>query len=196
MSPASAGFFYALMIKTFFAYKDTMTARYNAQGKLMAATWLIVPNTTVVRPIGTSKTLLNLQKTSKIKKLKEIKTDTILEPNSTIKLDEVIKVGDMVSISNLTIGRGFAGGVKRWGFAGGPRTHGQSDRERSPGSSGGGTRMGRLYKGRHAPGKMGNQNVQVRNLLVLEVDVEKNKLLVKGLVPGSARTLAKLEVVK
>lgn len=184
------------MISTFFAYKDTMTARYNADGKRMAATWLIVPNTSVIRPIGTSKTLLNLQKTSKIKKLKEIKTDQIIEPNTLIKLDEMVKVGDVVSVTNMTKGRGFAGGVKRWGFAGGPRTHGQSDRERSPGSSGGGTRMGRLYKGRHAPGKMGNKNVQMRNLLVLEVDSDNHKMLVKGLIPGSGNTLARLEVVK
>jgi large subunit ribosomal protein L3 len=56
--------------------------------------------------------------------------------------------------------------------------------------------MGRLYKGRHAPGKMGNHNVQVRNLTVLEVDMEKNKMLISGMIPGSSLTLSRIEIVK
>ena len=118
-----------------------------------------------------------------------------MEPNLEIKLDEIIKVGDMVNVTNATRGRGFSGGVKRWGFAGGPRTHGQSDRERSPGSSGAGTGLGRLYIGHRGPGKMGNKNVQIRNLKVLEVDLSANKVLVSGLIPGSALTLSKIEKV-
>ncbi len=172
-----------------------MTARYLADGKRVPGTWLIFPNTTVIGPKGSSKTLLKLQKTSKIKHLKEIKTAEILEPNLEIKLDEIIKVGDMVNVTNATRGRGFSGGVKRWGFAGGPRTHGQSDRERSPGSSGAGTGLGRLYIGHRGPGKMGNKNVQIRNLKVLEVDLSANKVLVSGLIPGSALTLSKIEKV-
>ena len=81
----------------------------------------------------------------------------------------------------MTKGRGFAGGVKRWGFAEDQELMVNQTAKDHP-SSGGGTRMGRLYKGRHAPGKMGNRMFK-RNLLVLEVDAEKNKLLVKGLVP-------------
>lgn len=184
------------MINTFFAYKDIMTARYNANGRRVPATWLIVPNTSVHRSIGASKILLNLQKNSKIKKLKEIKIDKTMENNTLIKLDEIVKVGDVVHVTNVTLGRGFTGVVKGCGFAGGPRTHGQSDRERSPGSSAGGTRMGKLYKGKKAPGKMGNRHVQIKNLSVLDLDIQSNKLLVKGLIPGSANTLAKLEVIR
>lgn len=183
------------MIKTFFAYKDKMTARYDESGKRVAATWFHVPTMSVVGPRNTS-TLFKLQVSPRINKLKEIKTETTIESNTPIKLEEVVKVGSVVNVTNPTLGRGFAGGVKRWGFAGGPRTHGQSDREKAPGSSGGGTRMGRLYKGRHAPGKMGNRNVQVRNLTVLEVDLEKNKMLISGMVPGSSLTLSRIEVVK
>lgn len=175
------------MIKTFFAYKDKMTARYDESGKRVAATWFHVPTMSVVGPRNTS-TLFKLQVSPRISKYKEIK--------NPVNLSEDVKVGSLVNVTNPTKGRGFAGGVKRWGFAGGPRTHGQSDREKAPGSSGGGTRMGRLYKGRHAPGKMGNRNVQVRNLTVLEVDLEKNKMLISGMVPGSAQTLSRIEVVK
>jgi len=172
-----------------------MTARYTEAGKRVCGTWLIFPNTTVIGPKGSSKTLLKLQKTSKIKHLKEIKTSEILDPNTEIKLAEIIKVGDMVNVTNATRGRGFSGAVKRWGFAGGPRTHGQSDRERAPGSSGTGTGLGRLYRGHKGPGKMGNKNVQIRNLKVLEVDLSANRLLVSGLLPGSALTLSRVEVI-
>lgn len=183
------------MIKTFFAYKDKMTARYTQDGKRVAATWFSVPTMSVIGPRNTS-TLFKLQVSPRISKLKEIKTDDTPEVNTPVLFSDVVKVGNIVNVTNPTKGRGFTGGVKRWGFAGGPRTHGQSDREKAPGSSGGGTRMGRLYKGRHAPGKMGNRNVQVRNLTVLEVDLEKNKMLISGMVPGSALTLSRIEIVK
>ena len=183
------------MIKTFFAYKDKMTARYTQDGKRVAGTWFRIPTMSVVGPRNTS-TLFKLQVTPRISKLKEIKTEITPEANTPVNLAEIVKVGSIVNVTNPTKGRGFTGGVKRWGFAGGPRTHGQSDREKAPGSSGGGTRMGRLYKGRHAPGKMGNRNVQVRNLTVLEVDSEKNKMLISGMVSGSALTLSRIEIVK
>lgn len=174
-----------------------MTARYSQDGKRVCGTWLIVPKMSVVGPrLANSKTLLKLQKTPRISKLKEIPATEQLEPNSEIKIEDIIKVGDWVNVTNTTKGRGFAGGVRRWGFAGGPRTHGQSDRERAPGSSGGGTRMGKLYKGRHAPGKMGNQNVMIRNLQVLEIDLAKSKVLVSGLIPGSGLTLSQIQVIR
>lgn len=182
------------MVKTFFAYKDKMTARYTESGKRVSGTWLIVPNMSIVGPRNTS-TLFKLQKSPKITKFKEIKTDSVIDPNTIIKLDQIIKIGDMVNVTNTTLGRGFSGGVKRWGFAGGPRTHGQSDRERAPGSSGAGTGLGRLYRGHKGPGKMGNRNVQIRNLKVLEVDLNANKLLVSGLIPGSALTLSRIEII-
>jgi len=171
-----------------------MTARYTEAGKRVSGTWLIIPQMSVIGPQNSS-TLFKLQKSSKITKFKEIKTDSIINPNTAIKLDEIIKVGDMVNVTNATKGRGFSGGVKRWGFAGGSRTHGQSDRERSPGSSGAGTGLGRLYRGHKGPGKMGNKNVQIRNLKVLEVDLSANKVLVSGLIPGSALTLSRVEIV-
>lgn len=101
-----------------------------------------------------------------------------------IKIGEVVEDGDIVSVTGISKGKGFSGVVKRWHFRGGPRTHGQSDRERAPGSIGSTTTPGRVYKGKRMAGKMGQQKTTVRNLKVLKVDSEKNEIYVKGAVPG------------
>ena len=92
--------------------------------------------------------------------------------------------GDLVDITGVSKGKGFAGVVKRYHFAGGPKTHGQSDRHRAPGSIGSGTSPGRVYKGLRMAGHMGNRRVTVRNLEVFEADPNRNLLLIKGAVPG------------
>ncbi len=102
---------------------------------------------------------------------------------------DIFKAGDIVKISGISKGKGFAGGVKRYHFAGGPKTHGQSDRHRAPGSAGGTTFPGRVLKGRRMPGHMGNRKVTVGNLEVIKVDADRNLLLVKGAVPGAKRGL-------
>ncbi len=93
--------------------------------------------------------------------------------------------GDMVDITGISKGRGFAGVVKRYNFAGGPKTHGQSDRHRAVGSIGASTSPGRVLKGTKMPGHMGNVQVTARKLEVIQVDSEKNIILVKGSVPGA-----------
>ncbi len=95
---------------------------------------------------------------------------------------EVLKPGDVVNVTGVSKGKGFAGGVKRHGFHGGPKTHGQSDRHRAPGAIGQGTTPGRVYKGKRMAGRMGQDNVTVRNLKI--VDVDNDQVLIKGLVPG------------
>jgi len=95
--------------------------------------------------------------------------------------------GDMVTVTGKSKGKGFQGVVKRHKFAGGPRTHGQSDRERSPGSIGQGTTPGRVYKGKRMAGRMGYETVTVKNLLV--VDSLEDGILIKGLVPGPSEGL-------
>lgn len=97
---------------------------------------------------------------------------------------EDFKQGDLVSITGVSKGKGFAGVVKRWHFKGGPRTHGQSDRERAPGSSGSTTTPGRVHKGKRGPGRMGSEKITVKNLEILRIDPENNFLWVKGAVPG------------
>ncbi len=97
--------------------------------------------------------------------------------------------GDLVNVIGTTKGRGFQGVVKRHGFAGGPRTHGQSDRLRAPGAIGAGTFPGRVVKGKRMPGHMGNVRVTVKNLEVVQVDQERNLLMLKGGVPGAPNGL-------
>lgn len=97
----------------------------------------------------------------------------------------LFKAGDLVDITGVSKGRGFAGVVKRYGFAGGPKTHGQSDRHRAPGSIGAGTSPGRVLKGKHMPGHMGSSRVTVRRLEVLTADPSRNLLVVRGAVPGA-----------
>jgi len=95
--------------------------------------------------------------------------------------------GDLVKVTGKSKGKGFQGVVKRHKFAGGPRTHGQSDRERAPGSIGQGTTPGRVYKGKRMAGRMGYDTVTIKNLLV--VDVLEDGLLLKGLIPGVKNSL-------
>ena len=97
--------------------------------------------------------------------------------------------GEIVSVTGLSKGRGFAGGVKRYGFRGGPKTHGQSDRHRAPGSIGAGSTPGRVIKGLRMAGHMGNAQVTVRNLEVMSTDPGRNLVLVKGAVPGARNSL-------
>lgn len=117
--------------------------------------------------------------------LKEIRVDDVtgLELGAKIDTNEVFKPGDIVDVSGVSKGKGFAGGVKRWGFHGGPRTHGQSDRERAPGSIGQTTTPGRVYKGKKMAGKMGDTTATVRNLEVIEITAD-GVILIKGLIPG------------
>jgi len=94
------------------------------------------------------------------------------------------KSGMYVDVTARTKGRGFQGVVKRWNFAGGPKTHGQSDRWRAPGSIGAGTSPGRVFKGKKMPGHMGNRSKTVLNQLVVEVDIARGLIFVSGNVPG------------
>lgn len=97
----------------------------------------------------------------------------------------MFKAGDLVQVEGISKGKGFAGGVKRYHFKGGPKTHGQSDRHRAPGSVGSTTTPGRVLKGLRMAGHMGARKVTARNLVVVEVDIAKNVLLLKGAVPGA-----------
>lgn len=94
----------------------------------------------------------------------------------------VLEAGDIVDVTGTSKGKGFAGVVKRHNFKGGPRTHGQSDRERAPGSIGQTTTPGRVYRGKRMAGKMGNDTVTIKNLTV--VDVAPDQIMVAGLIPG------------
>jgi large subunit ribosomal protein L3 len=95
--------------------------------------------------------------------------------------------GQFVNVTATSKGKGFAGGVKRWNFRGGPKTHGQSDRHRAPGSVGAGTTPGRTWRGQKMAGHMGAEQKTVLNLLVVLADLERGLLFVEGSVPGPRR---------
>ena len=101
-----------------------------------------------------------------------------------IKVDAIFVKGDMVSVAGTSKGRGFQGVVKRHHFGGGFRTHGQSDRERAPGSIGSSSYPSRVFKGMRMAGRMGGELVTVKHLRVVQVIPESNLLLIRGSVPG------------
>ena len=98
---------------------------------------------------------------------------------------DVFSVGEFVDIVGTSKGKGFAGVVKRYGFGGGPKTHGQSDRQRAPGSIGATSGTARVFPGKRMPGHMGNKRVTAPNLKVMLIDTERNLIGVRGSVPGS-----------
>lgn len=97
---------------------------------------------------------------------------------------EVFAKGEHVDIVSTSKGKGFAGGVKRYHFRGGPKTHGQSDRHRAPGSRSSTSTPGRVYRGSRGPGHMGSVRVTSQNLRIELVDPQRNILGVFGSVPG------------
>lgn len=107
-----------------------------------------------------------------------------LQPGQEIRVDKVFTKGDTVVVVGTSKGHGFQGVVKRHHFGGGFRTHGQSDRERAPGSIGSSSYPSRVFKGQRMAGRMGGDRVTVRNLKVVGIIPDSNLLLVKGSVPG------------
>jgi large subunit ribosomal protein L3 len=121
---------------------------------------------------------------SPLRFLKEFRTNDVDKYRVGDKIDlSILQEGDLVSITGWTKGRGFAGGVKRWGWRGGPQSHGSMSHRRI-GSLGSGTFPGHPWKGRTLPGHYGTERVTVKNLLVVKVDKEANLLYVKGATPG------------
>ena len=104
----------------------------------------------------------------------------------------IFEVGDVVKITGKTKGRGFAGVVKRWNFGGGPKTHGQSDRHRTPGSIGQSATPKRVFKGIKMGGRMGNDKKTLRGIPVVKVMPEKNLIFVKGSIPGARNGIVEI----
>ncbi|NQS89248.1 50S ribosomal protein L3 [Patescibacteria group bacterium] len=121
--------------------------------------------------------------------LREVKGEVFsYKVGDEMKLN-VFKKGDLVKITGISKGKGFAGVMKRYGFKGGPASHGVSQWHRRPGSIGASASPSRVFKGKKMPGRMGVEKVTVRNLEVIEVNEEKNLLLIKGSIPGKKGTL-------
>ncbi len=152
---------------------------------------------------NTSKPLQgHLKETSKEQKfprfLREIRTDK--EPEfkvgDIINASEILKRGDVVSVTGISKGKGFAGVVKRHHFRGGPRTHGQSDRERAPGSIGQTTTPGRVYKGKKMAGRMGGEQVTVKNLHIISINGESGEMEISGQIPGNRGAVVLIKKIK
>jgi large subunit ribosomal protein L3 len=145
------------------------------------------------RPVAGYFTKLNIAPRKIIAEVKKA-------PNREYKVGEDLKVdmfkpGDFVDVTGISIGKGFQGGLKRWNWKGGPMTHGSTSHRRI-GSLGSTTTPGRVWKGHHLPGHMGNVRVTVQNLKVVKVDPENNLLLVKGAVPGHKNSYLTIRAAK
>lgn len=127
------------------------------------------------------------------KVFKEFKTTPgDLKKGDILNID-ILKIGDLVTASGISKGKGFQGVVKRHGFKGGWNQHGQKHSHREAGSIGGGGRIGnRVAKGMRMPGRMGSDKVTQKNLKILDVDVENGFILIKGAVPGKRGTVIEI----
>ena len=130
---------------------------------------------------------LNVSPKRIIKEIEKGNTDQELKVGDEIKTD-IFKEGSFVDVVGTSIGKGFQGGMKRWNWSGGAQAHGSMSHRR-PGSIGSNTTPGRVFKGHHLPGHMGNERVTVQNLKVIKVDMQNNILLVKGGIPGYQNSL-------
>jgi large subunit ribosomal protein L3 len=120
-------------------------------------------------------------------------------PNE-FKLGQTLNVGSftkgqIIRVTGKSIGKGFAGNQKRHNFSRGPMTHG-SKNHRLPGSIGAGSTPGRVYPGKKMAGRMGGQNVTLKNTEILYVNAEENILVIKGSLPGKKNTLLKIQPLK
>ena len=122
--------------------------------------------------------------------IREFRVDTVdgYELGQTVALGDVFADGDLVDVTGVSKGKGFAGQIKRHNFHRGPKTHG-SDHHREPGSIGPGTTPGRVYKGLKMAGHMGDDRVTIKKVRVVKADPDKNLLLVKGSLPGARGSL-------
>jgi large subunit ribosomal protein L3 len=124
----------------------------------------------------------DLQKPARVR---EFRVDSTEEYEVGQRVDvSLFEVGELVDVTGVSRGKGFAGTIARHNFKRGPKTHG-SNNYRQPGSVGAGTTPGRVFKGTRMGGHMGDQRVTVKKLRVEKIDAERNLLLVRGAVPGA-----------
>lgn len=190
-------------MKTFFGTKTNMTQAWTKSGKRIPVTIVDVAPLTVaqvktVEVDGYQAIKVDVQTKKTQKCQKEILVDNTetIKVGDNISFDQVVTVGDIVQVTGTTKGRGFSGVMKRWGFKGGPKTHGQSDRWRAPGSIGQGTTPGRVHKGKKMAGRYGNETNTVRNLQVVKFDQQNNQVWLSGPIPGANQGLVAINVIK
>lgn len=198
--------------------KENMTEYFSAEGKVFSVT-IVNAGPIVVTQIKTKKqdgynsiqvgfgkkNPKNLSKALKghfknlgnFRYIKEFKTEnenTEIKTGDIFTVADLFTVGDKLQVSSISKGKGFQGVVKRHGFHGGPRTHGQKHSEREAGSIGGGLRT-HVPKGMRMPGRMGGDRITQKNLKVVFIDKENNKMLIKGAVPGRRGSLVEIKTI-
>ena len=126
----------------------------------------------------------------KVATIREFRVDNVddVTVGQVFSIGDLFTEGDLVDVTGVSKGKGYAGHIKRHNFHRGPKTHG-SDHHREPGSIGPGTTPGRVYKGVKMAGHMGDERVTVKKLRVVRADTDKNLLLVKGSLPGPRGSL-------
>ena len=192
---------------TIFGKKVTQSEKFLEDGRRIPVTSIMVWEN-IVKGVKTKQKHqytavqigIGVDKKAKVKNsplfLREVRIDeetNLPQVGSSLKATEIFKPGDIVDVTGISKGKGYAGVVKRHHFKGGPKTHGQSDRQRAPGAIGSTTTPGRVYRGKRMAGRMGHDRVTVKNLQVVQVD--DSYILVKGLVPGGRNTLLTLTKV-
>jgi len=126
----------------------------------------------------------------KVKTIREFRVDDVdsYEVGQTVAIGDLFTEGELVDVTGVSKGKGFAGHIKRHNFHRGPKSHG-SDHHREPGSIGPGTTPGRVYRGLKMAGHMGDERVTIKKVRVVRTDLERNLLLVKGTLPGARGSL-------
>ena len=136
---------------------------------------------------------LNKSHAPALKYLKEYRTQNSKQFHlgQIVKVDQ-IKIGDTINIQGNSIGKGFSGYQKRHHFSRGPMSHGCKN-HRQPGSIGAGTTPGRVFPGKKMAGRLGNSTTTIKNLLVIDINIDQNLMLVKGSVPGKPGAIISIQ---
>ena len=185
--------------------KVGMTQVFQDDGTMVAVSVLAIEPNTVTKlrtperdgytavQIGTEVSKkLNKPETGQLKDLpkvatiREFRVDSVddVTVGQVFSIGDLFEAGDMVDVTGVSKGKGFAGVIKRHNFHRGPQTHG-SDHHRAPGSIGPGTTPGRVYRGLKMSGHMGSERVTIKKVRVVRTDPDRNLLLVKGTLPGA-----------
>jgi large subunit ribosomal protein L3 len=189
--------------------KVGMTQVFQDDGTMVAVSVLAVEPNTVTRLRTTERdgytaVQLGIEPSKKLSKpeagqlhdlpsvstIREFRLDSVDDytVGQVLGVAEVFAAGDLVDVTGVSKGKGFAGHIKRHHFKRGPKTHG-SDHHREPGSIGPGTTPGRVYRGLRMAGHMGDERVTTKKLRVVRADADRNLLLVKGSLPGARNAL-------
>lgn len=127
--------------------------------------------------------------------LKEVRVDDVTDFSlgAEIVVTDCFEEGEKIHVSGISKGKGFQGVVKRHKFSGGPKTHGQSDRLRAPGSLGQSSYPSRVFKGMRMAGRMGSERITTKNLRIVKILPTRNIVMIKGAVPGGKNSIVEIQ---